>query len=67
MALTDENGGIGATMLVSPTNGNGGFGNGFGGDWAWIIRLLLRGWAEPAASAAVLVATILGLQMDSRT
>ena len=46
MALTDENGGIGATMLVSPTNGNGGFGNGFGGDWAWIILLLLLGWGN---------------------
>ena len=48
MAFTDENGGIGATMLVSPTNGNGGgFGNGFGGDsWAWIILLLLLGWGN---------------------
>ena len=47
MALTDENGGIGATMLVSPTNGNGGgFGNSFGGDWAWIILLLLLGWGN---------------------
>ena len=48
MAFTDENGGIGETMLVSPTNGNGGgFGNGFGGDsWAWIILLLLLGWGN---------------------
>ena len=48
MAFTDENGGIGATMLVSPANGNGGgFGNGFGGDsWAWIILLLLLGWGN---------------------
>ena len=56
MALTDEgNGGIPATMLVSPTGyggypvyqgGNGGFGNGFGGDGFWIILLfiLLGGW-----------------------
>lgn len=58
MALTDENGGIGATMLVGPTGyggtpypvyqgGNSGFGNGFGGDWGWIILLLLLaggGW-----------------------
>ena len=49
MALTDENGGIGATMLVSPTGGypmygNGGMGGfGFGGDWAWILLLLLIG------------------------
>ena len=48
MALTDENSGIGATMLVGPTAypmmGNGmGYGNGFGGDWAWILLLLLIG------------------------
>lgn len=42
MALTDENnGGIPATMLVSPTGYAGN--NGFGGDWAWIILLLLIG------------------------
>lgn len=52
MALTDENSGIPATMLVGPTGyaggmpypvyqgGNGGFGN-MGGDWGWIILLLL--------------------------
>ena len=48
MALNEE-GGIGATMLVGPTAGypvysnmGGGFGNsGFGGDWAWIVLLLL--------------------------
>lgn len=57
MALTDENGGIGATMLVGPTGygaapypvyqGNNGFGGSFGGDWGWIILLLLLaggGW-----------------------
>lgn len=49
MALTDE-GGIPATMLVGPTGygNNGGFG-GFGGDWAWIILLLLAfggGWGN---------------------
>ena len=50
MALTDD-GGMNATMLVSPTNGyggnNGGFG--FGGDWGWIILLLLfagGGWGN---------------------
>lgn len=39
MALTDENGMV---MPVSPMygGGNGGFGN-FGGDWGWIILLLL--------------------------
>lgn len=56
MALTDDNNGLGATMLVSPTGGvpyyggnmGGGFGNSFGGDWGWIILLLLlaggNGW-----------------------
>lgn len=51
MSLTDESG-VNATMLVSPTGGymggNGGFGNSFGGDWGWIILLLLlaggNGW-----------------------
>ena len=49
--LQNDNG-IGATMLVSPTNApaypypvyggmGGGNNNGFGGDWAWIILLLL--------------------------
>ena len=51
MALTDESG-MNATMLVSPTGGianNGGFG-GFGGDWGWIVLLLLLfaggGWGN---------------------
>lgn len=53
MALTDES--MGTTMLVQPSGGmpypvyqNGGFGgnNGFGGDWAWIILLLLLGWGN---------------------
>ncbi len=47
MALTDENG-MNTTMLVSPTGGypmqNNGMG--FGGDWAWIILLLLLGWGN---------------------
>jgi len=44
LALTDENGGIPATMLVGPTGygGNGGgFGNNFGGDGWWIILLFI--------------------------
>ena len=46
MALTDENNMV---MPVSPMygGGNGGFGNSFGGDWGWIILLLLiagNGW-----------------------
>jgi len=48
MAISDENGGIGATMLVGPAgyggyNNGGGFGGfgGFGGDWGWIVLLLL--------------------------
>ena len=42
MALTDDN----LVMPVSPMGGNG-FGGGFGGDWGWIILLLLfagGGW-----------------------
>ena len=41
--MENTNNGMGTTMLVSPTgygNGGGGF---FGGDWAWIILLLLIG------------------------
>lgn len=46
MALTDGEG-MNTTMLVSPANGgNCGFGGGFGGDWAWIILLLLLGWGN---------------------
>lgn len=40
MALTDESGGMNTTMLVSPANGAGGFGNAFGGDGSWWILLL---------------------------
>lgn len=49
MALTDENG-SGMVMPVAPmcNNGNGGFGNGFGGDGWWILLLFLlignNGW-----------------------
>ena len=43
MALTDENGGVGTTMLVQPSGYNGNGGGFFGGDWAWIILLLLIG------------------------
>ena len=49
MALTDDNGVL-ATMPVAPAyGGNGGFGNGFGNDWGWIILLLLfanGGWGN---------------------
>ena len=45
-----DEGGIPATMLVGPTGYNsGGFGGGFmGGDWAWIILLLVLcgGWGN---------------------
>ena len=42
MALTDE-----STMVmpVAPTGGSG-FGGGFGGDWGWIVLLLLLGWGN---------------------
>ena len=40
MSLTDEN----MVMPVGPMYGNGAGANcGFGGDWAWIILLLLLG------------------------
>ena len=48
MALTDESNGNGFYMPVAPAYGaggnNGGFG--FGGDWGWIILLLLIGWGN---------------------
>ena len=37
MAITDEGGGM--VMPVAPYGGNGGLG--FGGDWAWILLLLV--------------------------
>lgn len=44
MALTDENNMV---MPVSPMYGYGNGSNGmFGGDWAWIILLLLLGWGN---------------------
>lgn len=52
MGLTDEGGGIPATMLVGPTGyqNGGGFGNGFGGDGWWIILLFILlangGWGN---------------------
>ena len=48
MSLTDGNGNE-LIMPVQPMyngGGNGGFCNGFGGDWAWIILLLLLGWGN---------------------
>ena len=46
MALTDENGG-GMVMPVAPLGYGGGYGGqggfGFGGDWAWILLLLVLG------------------------
>lgn len=45
MALTDENGSTGMVMPVAPMYGgyNGNNGGFFGGDWAWILLLLLIG------------------------
>ncbi len=46
MALTDENSG-GMVMPVAPLGYGGGYGNqggfGFGGDWAWVLLLLVLG------------------------
>lgn len=46
MAITDSDSGM--VMPVTPMGGgNNGFGNGFGGEWGWIILLLLAfngGW-----------------------
>ena len=49
MAISEDNGGSPFTMPVAPMYG-GGYGGsngfGFGGDWAWIILLLLLGWGN---------------------
>jgi hypothetical protein len=43
MAFTDES----VNGMVMPVSPMGGYGNnGFGGDWAWIILLLLLGWGN---------------------
>lgn len=44
MALTDGENGNGFFMPVAPAGNYGN--NGFGGDWAWIILLLLLGWGN---------------------
>ena len=49
--LGENSGGNGfvTTMPVTPSYGGGGFGSGFGGDWGWIILLLLfagGGWGN---------------------
>ena len=46
MALTDESSGFNVNMPVVPAYGMGGYNNGgfgFGGDWAWILLLLVLG------------------------
>ena len=45
MALTDGDSN-GLVMPVSPMYGGGNSGFGMGGDWAWIILLLLLGWGN---------------------
>lgn len=45
MALTDESNNNGFYMPVAPAY-MGGNNGGFGGDWAWIILLLLIGWGN---------------------
>lgn len=45
--LSENGNGSGFYMPVAPAYGNGGFGDSFGGDWGWIILLLLfagGGW-----------------------
>lgn len=44
----EESNGTPFTMPVAPAYSNGGFGSGFGGDWAWIILLLVLcgGWGN---------------------
>ena len=47
--MTENGSSNGLVMPVAPMYGgygNGGFGNSFGGDWAWIILLLLLGWGN---------------------
>ncbi|MBP5332391.1 MAG: hypothetical protein J6Y89_11130 [Lachnospiraceae bacterium] len=49
MALEENSNGNGFFMPVAPAyygGGNNGNNNGFGGDWAWIILLLLLGWGN---------------------
>ena len=51
MALTDESSGLNYSMPVAPAYNGGGFGNGFGGDGAWLILFLLlcfgnNGWGN---------------------
>lgn len=46
MAFSEESGNGMFTMPVSPMYGGGYGNNGFGGDWAWIILLLLLGWGN---------------------
>lgn len=46
MALTDGSNENGFYMPVAPAGNYGNGNNGFGGDWAWIILLLLLGWGN---------------------
>lgn len=69
MALTDENGGTGMVMPVAPMYG-GGYGNGggfFGGDWAWIILLLLiggNGWGLGGFGGGMMMPWMMGGAMN---
>ena len=69
MALTDENG-TGMVMPVQPMYG-GGYGNGgsgfFGGDWAWIILLLLiggNGWGLGGFGGGAMMPWMMGGAMN---
>lgn len=71
MALTDENGGMNATMLMQPAYGipyGGGFGGGYGmgGDFmSWIILILLLGgnWGGFGMGGAMMGAGMMGMDM----
>lgn len=70
MALTDESS-TGMYMPVAPAYGGGMNGNnGFGGDWAWIILLLLLGWGNNGwggtAAAPLFIPSFLSIRATDR-
>ena len=70
MALTDDSNNFGTTMLVQPSGMyGGGYGNGggfFGGDWAWILLLLLiggNGWGFGGGFGGGMMPWMMGMNM----